>query len=358
MRATPTCARGPHPAQEKSNDGISGVFVTLDTFLGSKPRNGVNTAHAGRVGWIQLAEGPTIRVRQINTSLAPPRPSRKRARGFPFELASIPAPKVVRCTSRRWRSSTKQSLGCDNIGKTVRFLVKGSSGKTEWIETKIAAAVRIKSSVFKNGEFDRRYKVRLTLQWKEFRKEVLVTLNDRTEMAYPLLIGRNFLRGDFLVDVDQKGDTSLGSHSSFYDTASSLVRRVGGGLLPLARTPKLTPAAKSAYLANTGHAPVPGRTCGRELERPNQGREGRHARVCATSLLLRDKCFISRHRGRRRSATPHPAHAPHNSRRHHSDRTVSQRSPPATSGRKTPDCCDLRSGRWRPTPRTVLPLSR
>ena len=95
-----------------------------------------------------------------------------------------------------------------NIGKTVRFLVKGTSGKTEWIETKIAAAVRIKSSVFKNGEFDRRYKVRLTLQWKEFRKEVLVTLNDRTEMAYPLLIGRNFLRGDFLVDVDQNGDAT------------------------------------------------------------------------------------------------------------------------------------------------------
>jgi hypothetical protein len=95
-----------------------------------------------------------------------------------------------------------------NIGKTVRFLVKGENGKTEWIESKIAAAVRIKSSVFKNGEFDRRYKVRLTLQWKEFRKEVLVTLNDRTEMAYPLLIGRNFLRGDFLVDVDQKGDVS------------------------------------------------------------------------------------------------------------------------------------------------------
>jgi hypothetical protein len=95
-----------------------------------------------------------------------------------------------------------------NIGKTVRFLVKGENGKTGWIETKIAAAVRIKSSVFKNGEFDRRYKVRLTLKWKDFNKEVLVTLNDRTEMAYPLLIGRNFLRGDFLVDVEKKENAS------------------------------------------------------------------------------------------------------------------------------------------------------
>jgi hypothetical protein len=93
-----------------------------------------------------------------------------------------------------------------NIGKTVRFLVKGENGKSDWIETTIAGAVRVKSSVFKNGEFDRRYKVRLTLRWKDVEKEVLVTLNDRTDMSYPLLVGRNYLRGDFLVDVAKKTD--------------------------------------------------------------------------------------------------------------------------------------------------------
>jgi hypothetical protein len=90
-----------------------------------------------------------------------------------------------------------------NIGKKIRFRIQGADGKSEWIETRIADAVRIRSGVFKDGEFDRRYMVRLTLQWKDFRKEVLVTLNDRTDMTYPLLIGRNFLQGDFLVDVDQ-----------------------------------------------------------------------------------------------------------------------------------------------------------
>ena len=57
------------------------------------------------------------------------------------------------------------------------------------------------ASSLKSGEVDHRYKVRLTLQWKDFRKEVLVTLNDRTSMEYPLFIGRNFLDSDFLVDV-------------------------------------------------------------------------------------------------------------------------------------------------------------
>ena len=54
-----------------------------------------------------------------------------------------------------------------------------------------------------DGEFDHRYKVRLTLKWNDFEKEVVVTLNDRTDMEFPLLIGRNFLRGDFLVDVEK-----------------------------------------------------------------------------------------------------------------------------------------------------------
>jgi hypothetical protein len=89
-----------------------------------------------------------------------------------------------------------------NIGKPVRFLLKGNDGKTQWVESVLADAVRVKSSSLKGGEFDHRYKVRLTFQWKDVRKEVLVTLNDRTSMEYPLLIGRNFLQHDFLVDVD------------------------------------------------------------------------------------------------------------------------------------------------------------
>ena len=91
----------------------------------------------------------------------------------------------------------------DNVGKTIRFLVINEKGKQQWIESKIAKAVRITSGVFDDGEFDRRYKVPLTFEWNGFRKEVLVTLNDRTHMEYPLLIGRNFLSGDFLVDVDK-----------------------------------------------------------------------------------------------------------------------------------------------------------
>jgi hypothetical protein len=93
-----------------------------------------------------------------------------------------------------------------NVGKTIRIKLKGKDGQMHWIEGVVADAVRVKSSSLASGDYDHRYKVRLTLQWKDVRKEVLVTLNDRTDMEYPLLVGRNFLRGDFLVDVSLSGD--------------------------------------------------------------------------------------------------------------------------------------------------------
>ena len=99
----------------------------------------------------------------------------------------------------------ESSKRLDNVDKKIRFLVK-QGGKSKWVEAKVADAIRVKSAALSSGKFDRRYKVRLTLEWNGFRKEVLVTLNDRTDMAYPLLIGRNFLRGDFLVDVEKKDE--------------------------------------------------------------------------------------------------------------------------------------------------------
>ena len=89
-----------------------------------------------------------------------------------------------------------------NKGKPIRFLIKNEKGESAWIDSTVAGVVRVRSSVFKNGEFDRRFKVWLTLDWEGVQKKVRVTLNDRTNMDYPLLIGRNWLRGDFLVDVD------------------------------------------------------------------------------------------------------------------------------------------------------------
>ena len=92
----------------------------------------------------------------------------------------------------------------ENIGKVVRFRLRNGSDKTKPIECRIKKYVLIKTS----GHVERRYKVPLTLSWNggAVEKTVLVTLNDRNGMDYPLLLGRNFLKGDFLVDVDMDSD--------------------------------------------------------------------------------------------------------------------------------------------------------
>lgn len=86
----------------------------------------------------------------------------------------------------------------ENVGKPVRFLLKNNRGESKWIETSIADYTQVRTSERASG----RYKVRLTLSCRNVQKEVLVTLNNREHMSYPLLLGRNFLRDDFVVAVE------------------------------------------------------------------------------------------------------------------------------------------------------------
>lgn len=85
-----------------------------------------------------------------------------------------------------------------NIGKPVRILIKNKRGQSTWVEARIAGYSRIRNADWEED----RYKVRIGLRWRDFEKKVLVTLNDRGHMTYPVLIGRNFLRDDFLVNVN------------------------------------------------------------------------------------------------------------------------------------------------------------
>jgi hypothetical protein len=97
-----------------------------------------------------------------------------------------------------------------NIGKVVRFLIEhsGNEKKAEWIETKIEDYVKVRTA----EREDERYKVKLKLRVEDVEKKVLVTLNDREQMKYPLLLGRNFLRDDFLVNVSQGDELAPNQH--------------------------------------------------------------------------------------------------------------------------------------------------
>jgi hypothetical protein len=92
----------------------------------------------------------------------------------------------------------EEELMADNIGKVITFHIKNGNGESHWLEAKIVGYVVVKTSANR----ERRYKVPLRLRYKDFEKTVLVTLNNREKMEYPLLLGRNYLLGDFVVDVE------------------------------------------------------------------------------------------------------------------------------------------------------------
>lgn len=87
----------------------------------------------------------------------------------------------------------------DNIGRRIAFLVVNEAGRSRRISSTISDAMPVRTS---HGT-EWRYVVPLRLRWGDVEKEVQVNLRDRTPMAYKLLVGRDWIRGDFLVDVSR-----------------------------------------------------------------------------------------------------------------------------------------------------------
>ncbi len=90
----------------------------------------------------------------------------------------------------------------DNVGKLLRFRIENHHGVSKWVERIIAEVRRIRTS---EGE-ETRYLVPMALTCNNVEREVLVSLNDRSQMSYPMLLGRNFLAGTFVVDVSGAED--------------------------------------------------------------------------------------------------------------------------------------------------------
>lgn len=125
--------------------------------------------------------------------------------GLPFTARIDTGAATCSIHTIKWEIKDPVKKPADNVGKAIRVLIKNEKGDEEWIDTVIAGRVRIRNSALDDDDYHGRYKVKLPLEWNGFKKDVLVTINDRTAMEYPLLIGRNYLSGDFVVDVDAEG---------------------------------------------------------------------------------------------------------------------------------------------------------
>lgn len=90
--------------------------------------------------------------------------------------------------------------GADCTGQPVTFTVRNEQGEACRLTARVEKTEVIKTS---EGRAERLF-VYLTVAWQGESKRVLVNLNDRSTMKYRLLLGRNWLESDFLVDVARR----------------------------------------------------------------------------------------------------------------------------------------------------------
>jgi len=98
------------------------------------------------------------------------------------------------------------SLHCDTIRLEkgiVQFEIhgKGHASPHHTYEMPAAMIETVRSS---NGIAQQRIFVKMTVEIGSTAVETLVSLTDRSSMKYPMLIGRRFLAGRFLVDCSDK----------------------------------------------------------------------------------------------------------------------------------------------------------
>ena len=94
----------------------------------------------------------------------------------------------------------------NNTETWVRFTVEDSVNKEMVeIESELVRTAKIKRH---GTESEKRHIVKLWTQLGKVNKCVEFSLTDRSNFKYPVLIGRNFLSGDFVVDVSKKNITS------------------------------------------------------------------------------------------------------------------------------------------------------
>ncbi|WP_144208728.1 putative ATP-dependent zinc protease [Shewanella donghaensis] len=88
----------------------------------------------------------------------------------------------------------------DNVGKTVSFTTENEKGEQQTLTAKIVGT----STVSNSQGTETRYAVKLPIEFADNVRKVKVNLRNRTTMDYKLLIGRNWLKGKYVVDVSEQ----------------------------------------------------------------------------------------------------------------------------------------------------------
>ena len=118
-----------------------------------------------------------------------------------IDKLDFPAFNIENLESRIDTGATNSSLHCTNIEKIDDKFVKCNILGKESFTNEISKIKEVKSS---NGISQKRYfiKTQIIILGKTYVSEL--SLNDRRNMTYAFLLGRDILSQDFIVDVSKK----------------------------------------------------------------------------------------------------------------------------------------------------------
>lgn len=91
----------------------------------------------------------------------------------------------------------------ENVGKIIHFTIVNANG-SEWV----TSSVITKATKIINAQgVEIRYSIPLRLSWNGIDRTVDANLRDRSSMKYKLLIGRDWIAKEVIVDLEFKDDS-------------------------------------------------------------------------------------------------------------------------------------------------------
>lgn len=125
-----------------------------------------------------------------------------------IEQVSFPEWDLIDLDAKIDTGAYTSSLHCHHIEKIddshIRFNLLDPTHDTyneKLFELPIHKEKTVKSS---NGITEQRFVVKTKIELMNERYDIELSLTDRSEMNYPVLLGRKLLKGRFLVDVSKK----------------------------------------------------------------------------------------------------------------------------------------------------------
>lgn len=128
-----------------------------------------------------------------------------------LEIVDLPDWNIDEIEAKIDTGAYSSSLHCHNIEeyqkndkKWVRFNLLDPdhpSYNERLFSLPILDIREVKSS---NGQTELRVFIKTKISFFDFEHEIELSLTNRSEMKYPLLVGRKFLKNKFLVDVSKK----------------------------------------------------------------------------------------------------------------------------------------------------------